>query len=394
MKVLMVHPHDIFSLEEPWTVRIRELGMQIRGRGHEVKMVYFPLDYAWAKEQAHLRFVMGYECIPLPRSRKALVGNCRIIYGLAKGMDIIHFQKCFPWSTIPCLVAACLHDLPVHYDWDDWEYKIYSFEPPSRVIGWYLAFMEWILPRMVDTVSTASTHLRSLCLSHKVSADRIFHAPVGANAVDFYPEVDGQEIRDLFCKEGLLVVYLGQLHGAQYVELFIKAADLLRAEDNLTFLILGGGYRIESLMEMVRSLGLEDKVKFTGYITHPKIPQFLSAADIAVACFEDNDITKCKSPLKIAEYMAMGKAVVASRVGEVTKMLNGSGVLVPPGDPESLAKAIMKLAKDPMLRRELGQKALARSQEEFSWEKTAFSLIKAYEKAVDLQQKVQAEKRA
>lgn len=365
-------------------MRIRELGMQIQGKGHEVKIVYFPLDYSWTKKQTHLKSVMGYECIPLPRHRKALIRNCRTLYELAEGMDIIHFQKCFPWSTIPCLVAAYLRDLPVHYDWDDWEYKIYNYEPPSRAIGWYLGFMEWMLPRMVNTVSTASARLRSLCLAHKVPFDRIFPAPVGANALDFHPDVDGREIREIFVKEGLLVVYLGQLHGAQYVELFIEAADLLRHESELTFLIVGGGYQIETLMEMVKSLGLEDKVIFTGYITHPKIPQFLAAADIAVACFEDNDITQCKSPLKIAEYMAMGKAIVASRVGEVTRMLDGSGTLVPPGNPESLAKAILKLAKDPMLRRDLGQKALTRSEAIYNWETTAVSLIKAYEKALDL----------
>jgi glycosyltransferase involved in cell wall biosynthesis len=57
---------------------------------------------------------------------------------------------------------------------------------------------------------------------------------------------------------------------------------------------------------------------------------------------------------------------------------------VPPGNPESLAKAILKLARDPMLRRDLGQKALTRSQAIYNWETTAVSLIKAYEKAIDL----------
>jgi glycosyltransferase involved in cell wall biosynthesis len=384
----MVHPHDIFSLEEPWTVRIRELGMKMRGQGHEVKMVYFPLNYEETLKQDHLRFVMGYECIPLPRNRRYLIANCRALYELAEGMDIIHFQKSFPWSTVPSLAAAVLRDIPFHYDWDDWEYQIFNYEPPSRVIGWYLAFMEWILPRMVDTVSTASSRLRSLCHEYTMPLERIFPAPVGANPIDFNPEVDGQEFRELFVKDGLLVVYLGQLHGAQYVELFIQAADLLRNEEDLTFLIVGGGYRIGLLLEMVKSLGLEEKIYFTGYITHPKIPNFLAAADIAVACFEDNDITRCKSPLKIAEYMAMGKAIVASRVGEVSTMLDGSGVLVPPGDPEALAESILLLAQDPALRQSFGRKAHGRARTIYNWETTAQSLLKAYEVAIEGRQRV------
>jgi len=109
----------------------------------------------------------------------------------------------------------------------------------------------------------------------------------------------------------------------------------------------------------------------------------MAAADIAIACFEDNDITRCKSPLKIAEYMSCGKPIVASNVGEVNTMLGGAGVLTEPDNPEDLARGIIKLLGDEPLRKRLSVKARQRAEEIYNWENTARNLIKAYVLAVD-----------
>jgi glycosyltransferase involved in cell wall biosynthesis len=95
-------------------------------------------------------------------------------------------------------------------------------------------------------------------------------------------------------------------------------------------MIVGEGFLEKSLRELVKDLGIEDKVIFTGSVPHHKIPEYISSADICVAPFRDTKVTRCKSPLKIVEYMAMGKAIVAGNVGEVRRLLGGIGILVEP----------------------------------------------------------------
>jgi len=108
------------------------------------------------------------------------------------------------------------------------------------------------------------------------------------------------------------------------------------------------------------------------------VPQYIAAADVAVACFEDNKQTRCKSPLKIVEYLASGKAIVASDMGEAAKMVRGCGVLVKPGDEISLAHGIEQLLDDPQLRTQLGLKARKRAEEKYNWGVTASNLLQAY----------------
>ena len=114
------------------------------------------------------------------------------------------------------------------------------------------------------------------------------------------------------------------------------------------------------------------------------MPQYIAAADICVACFEENEVTLCKSPLKIVEYLASGKAIVASNVGEVSNMLGESGVLTSPGDSSSLASGILKVLENNDLKNKLEQLARKRAEEEYNWTVTAENFLRAYRKAIQV----------
>ena len=204
-------------------------------------------------------------------------------------------------------------------------------------------------------------------------------AHVGADLVEFHPNISGIRIREKYNISEPIISYLGQLHGAQYAELFIRGAKIvLNHMPNLKFIIIGDGYRIDELKKITADLDLERNLVFTGAVEHKEIPLYLAATDIAVACFEDNQITQCKSPLKIAEYLASGKAIVASNVGEAKRMLGGAGILTEPGCAESLAQGIIKLLEDEPLKKRLANKARIRAQEIFNWQTTANNLLSAY----------------
>jgi len=96
--------------------------------------------------------------------------------------------------------------------------------------------------------------------------------------------------------------------------------------------------------------------------------------------FRNINVTQCKSPLKIAEYLAMGKAIVASEVEEVRRMLGGTGILVESGNIYSLVNGIALLLQDDSLRHELGKRTREIAEKEYNWSFTAQSLLKAYKK--------------
>ena len=390
MNILMIHPHDIYSSSEPWTIRIKNIAHEFIKKGHSVKLVYFPLD----KRDAYRRISKdNVEVISMDRRVGLLVLLRNIIWivKLAEKCDIIHFQKCLYHATVPALIAAWIKNKPIHYDWDDWETKIFYYSNPKQIaIGQFVNTFEKLIPKIVDTISVASGHLHGLCVRRGAHPENIFPAHVGADLQLFNPNRDGSyKIKQKYNIKDNLVLYIGQLHGGQYAELFIKAAHIIAGRGyNATFMIVGGGYRKEELKKMAWQLNLNEHYIFTGSVDHNMIPSYIAAADVCVACFENNDITKCKSPLKIVEYLACGKAIVASNVGEVRNMVGGVGVLTEAGDPKSLSDGIIHLLRDKGLRERMGKRARERVERKYNWSVTAGNLIRAYEKAVNLKEGV------
>jgi glycosyltransferase involved in cell wall biosynthesis len=392
MDILMVHPHDIYSKSEPWTVRIIYIAKEFAKKGHSVKLVYFPLT--WEKQAPHILHE-NITIIPLCRMHSAsiFVSNISKLCSLAGGSDIIHLQKCFYHASLPAVIAGLIKHKPVHYDWDDWELKIYeaSTRPGIlRSLVWvFLYFLESIIPKIVDTISCASERLKKECKKLGVDKTRIFNAAVGADILRFSPAVSGKPVRQKYEINKPLVLYLGQLHGGQYVEIFIKAAALLVSEykKDISFMIVGDGYRADELKKLSGSLGLGSRLIFTGAVSHKHVPDYIAAADVCVGCFEDNDVTACKSPLKIAEYMACGKAIVASSVGDVPKMLGNAGILYPPLDIPALARAVIRILDDDKLKRELEVLSRERAQAVYNWSVTAENILRAYQKACQIDEK-------
>lgn len=389
MNILMVHPHDIYSSEEPWTVRIVYIAKEFIKKGHTVKLVYFPL--VW-DDQGVSQLSGGVTVIPFTRRHGPLVliSNIIKLFKLAGSCDVIHFQKCFYHAAIPAMVTAFFKKKPLHYDWDDWEVKIYEASTQSgylrNLIRWFLNTLEVALPKCADTVSVASARLWKECEKIIFDNQRIFEAHVGADLQRFHPAVSGEVVRQRYALKGPLVLYLGQLHGGQYVELFIEtAAKLVHGyRKDLSFMIVGDGYRAEELKKLANRLMLAGGLIFAGSVPHEDVPQYIAAADVCVACFEQNEVTSCKSPLKIVEYLSCGKAIVASSVGEVPGMLQEAGILAKPGDVDSLAAGIVRLLQDANLRNNLERLARQRAEKKYNWTVTAGNILNAYEKAIQM----------
>jgi glycosyltransferase involved in cell wall biosynthesis len=171
----------------------------------------------------------------------------------------------------------------------------------------------------------------------------------------------------------LTVAYAGHLYAWKGVDVLLAA---LAGVPDVHGLIVGGHDRepdLGRLRVLAGRLGLDARVTFTGLVRPPDVAAHLAAADVLVLPNPASAIsTKFTSPLKLFEYMAAGRAIVASDLPAIREVIDHDvhALLVPPGDPDALGLAIRRLAADAPLRERLGRAARARVAD-FTWDRRA-----------------------
>ncbi len=371
MKILMVQRFDLQTVS--CARRILAMAGELAGRGHQITLTNFPHP----ERREAIPVLVGklpedIEYLELDRSGGGVFRNRKRVMEAARGADLIHLWKCYPDAAIPALWASTRLGKPLHYDWDDYEAGVSLELTGSRLVARTVAAWERWVPRMAGSVTCASEALKAKARAYGVPEDHIWDAPVGADLERFRPSAGEPS-------GGPRLVYAGQLEVASFARLAVDAFSRIAGEfTEAQLTVAGGGRYLEDLRRQVEELGLVKRIDLTGYVDADAIPGILAGASIALAPFEDNEITRCKSPLKIVEYLASGLPVVASAVGEVPRMLEGCGVCVTPGDAGAMAEAVRKLLGDAALRRSLGREARKRAEERYNWGWTVERLEEAY----------------
>ncbi len=170
-------------------------------------------------------------------------------------------------------------------------------------------------------------------------------------------------------KTSFVVGFVGTLkpwHGV--ADLITALFQLHETVPHARLLIVGDGPQREDLERQVAQRGLVDKVEFTGAAPHDEIPDHLSQMDVAVAPYPRLPDFYF-SPLKIYEYFAAGRPVVASRIGGLDRVIQQeqTGLLVEPGHATELVGALRRLATDRELCDRLGQNARETACRHHSW---------------------------
>ena len=245
-----------------------------------------------------------------------------------------------------------------------------TFPPVAR-------WAERLLWRKADVVIPVSGALHDRMANARVAPERIHVLP---NAVDtdlFRADVDGQVVRDCFPLANRFVVgFVGSFKAWHGIDLLLEAFQDVHRSDPLTHLLLvGDGPLRESLEERVRNIRLEKAVTFAGAVPHEEIPQFLANMDVAIAPYPPLD-EFYYSPLKLFEYMAAGRAIVSSRIGQVAEIITDglNGLLFEPGDRTGLVECIQRVRKDPKLQAELGRNATAACSQN-TWKQHAVRVV-------------------
>ena len=152
---------------------------------------------------------------------------------------------------------------------------------------------------------------------------------------------------------GLTVLSVGRLVSPKYQECLIRAVQGL----DIKLVLIGDGFKRQFLEQVVQQLDMAEQVQFIKSVPNSEIPRYYREADIfAIATHYEGFC------IPVLEAMASGLPVVASRIGPIEEVLGGTGVLVE-NRPEAFATALVKLGKDPLLRRELGERARSRALE-------------------------------
>ncbi len=204
------------------------------------------------------------------------------------------------------------------------------------------------------------------------------------NGVDekvFNPKVDGTEMRErLEVKDDeIMVLTIARLVEQKGIKYLIDAMDKIR-NTNVKLIILGRGPKEKELKKQIKKLELEDKVKLvTDRLPAEDMPKMYAASDIFA-------LPSLYEPfgLVVAEAMATGKPVVASRIGGIPEVMGDrTGFLVKPRDSNELATKIALLASDEKLRKEFGKNARERVEKYFTWDKIAEDYKSFYNEILD-----------
>jgi glycosyltransferase involved in cell wall biosynthesis len=313
--------------------------------------------------------------------------NVELFSKVSRDSSVIHVNRANPY-TASIISAARSSNRKLVVDMEDWDgfggYSSYSHK--YGPVGGILTFYEEFFPRTADVVIVVSTLLRNLMLRAHVPREKIFLIPNGFDDSLFNQDVSGSKIRESYSLDGRPVV----IYASTFWEFeksnheialgaFRKISKLV---PDVRFLLVGSGNM--ELQSMFGRYGLEKNAIATGFVPREIVPELMAAADVAMHVISDHPFHAASSPMIISEYMAVGKPVVAPRVGELTEMLGyGAGLLVNKPDPELLADGVIELLKNEALRFNIGKAARMKAVDNYSYSVLAKHLQRAYNSVIN-----------
>lgn len=296
-----------------------------------------------------------------PAFLAALPRLARLIDG-----DLILASKPRPTSYGVSLLARRARPRPLILDVDDWEVGFFYRSDLWGRVGRFLNLSNpnglpwtWLMERLVpkaDTVTVASRFLQE-----RFGGTLVPHA---RDTETWDPaRYDRAETRATLGVEGRRVVmFLGTPRGHKGVDDLVEAVSTL---GGATVLVLVGA-DLDSAA--AARWGALPWVRVVGKIPFDDVPRYLVAADAVAVPQRATSDTVGQVPAKLFDAMALARPIVSTSVSMIPEILDGCGVVVPPGDVRALAVALRTLLGAPAEAEALGHRARARCRERFSFE--------------------------
>ncbi|MBN9562413.1 MAG: glycosyltransferase family 4 protein [Alphaproteobacteria bacterium] len=226
------------------------------------------------------------------------------------------------------------------------------------------ALERWVW-RSATRVLTVTDVLGRMVSAEGVEPDRVEVIPNG---------IDPRRFAALPARpagNGTLVLgFVGFVRSWHGLDAVISAMAADEASTALRLVVVGDGPARPELESLTATLGIGDRVSFTGLAARDAVPELVAGFDIAL----QPKVVAYASPLKVFEYMAAGRAIVAPDQPNIREILTDgeTALLFDPAESGSVWRAIQRLVADPDLRRRLGEAARAEiARRDYTWERNA-----------------------
>jgi len=369
MRILFLLTQDLDS--PSGNGRFLPLAVELSRLGHTVRLAATHASFARlpTKEQQIGEVAVRYVAqshVYKDGSLKGYPGPVRLIWNsffstlqlawaaLSKPVDLIYVCKPQPMNSIAGLIGRLRWACPLVVDVDDDEVATGNFNG-----AWQRSLVAWFAagaPKWASWVTT-NTHVMAGRLEKQgIPARNIMYLPNGTDPSRFAP-VETQSLDELQRRLNLngrvVIAYIGSLSLVNHpVDLLLAAFEHVRRElPSAALLLVGGGEDYQILQEQVKRRELADVVTFCGHVSADAVNRYYRLAHVSVDPVYDNDVARCRCPLKMFESWACGVPFVTADVGD-RRILAGdppAALLAAPGSPGALAEALLAVLKDPQL---------------------------------------------
>ena len=367
------------------------LGQGLVARGHSVTLLAISPA---ARRGFHVRAEKGITVVETP---DLLPGSLRSGWDLwdvvnritwlrSRTFDLVHAFEGRPVALLPALYMQKARGLPLVMDWCDWFGRGGSVEErPNPIVRAALrpieTFFEESFRNMADGSTVINTVLRQKATELGVQPSRILLLPNGANVT----EIDPGDRIDARRRLGLpldapLIAYTGAIFQRDAL-LMAKAFDQIHGKRPDSRLLLVG-YCNVALERLVRT---PEAVIRTGPVSYQGLVENLVAADLGWLPLRNSGANRGRFPLKLSDFMAAGRPIVATDVGDLGALLRQEPIgRLAPDEPGALAEAVLSLLADEQEREQLGRNARQVAESKLAWSLMAERLEQFYLQIVGL----------
>jgi len=230
----------------------------------------------------------------------------------------------------------------------------------SRFIIRVLEMIEMFLYHHAKLVVAVAEGTIDILVERGIPREKIILMPNGVDFEEFQRNVDIHSVRDKHRLNGeFLVSYIGTHGMAHRLQTVVEAADRLRHNNRIKFLMVGDGAEKKRLQSLAGNLLLEN-IQFVPQLPHDEAIDYYKASDACLVPLKRADLFTKNIPSKIYEIMASGKPVLLGADGESRRLVNeaDAGIAFEPESVESLVESIEKLYKNRQDARRLGENGL------------------------------------
>jgi teichuronic acid biosynthesis glycosyltransferase TuaC len=368
-------------------IHIREMVAAFRSLGHQVKVIG-PVGESVPEESGTGGWLSKIKSV-LPNFVFEL---CEVGYSVYSFMqlswliwkekpDFIYDR--YITFNIGCVLSAKLYNVPLFLEVNAPLALERSEQPDEKLHLRKIAFAleRWACSNSYKTI-VVSTPLKEYLVSQGVSESQIVVMPNGVNTDKFYPHEKDHELAGQLGVEAnsTVIGFTGVLRHWHGLEMLIDAFNhVVKTEQNVSLLIVGDGPIRKKLDEQISALNLLGKVIITGKIPYEEVPRYVNLFDVAVS----PKATFYASPMKVIEYMALGKAVVVPDSDNFLDIVDvgKSGFVFKSGCCDELSKVLLMLFSSGEVVENAGLNAYKKTQERLNWARNAESVCAILDKS-------------